>query len=554
MKTWNLLLAICMGVLLIQCAQPRPITGGTKDVTPPQIVHSSPQNLTTGFTGSTIAFEFDEYIQVKGLAAEMVVSPPLDRPVEYQIKGKRLFIEIQEKLEDNTTYNFNFGNAIVDLNEGNPLDSNLFVFSTGEVIDSGFVKGIVKDAYTLQPIKNASVVLYDATIDSAVYKGNPAYIGKTDANGAYEINYLAEKKYQIFAIEHPGQDYIYQPFGNVGFYPAEFSPSQTDTIDFFLFKEKDPAQYISKDFSREYFSFVLGFKDVLRHPVFDLKPNEATFVIEELQADSFKFWIANEKDIDSVTVQISDDTGYKDTIAITLFEKDKFFKKLKRKKQTTYPLTLGLNTKSKVHHYFDTLRLNFDRPVKSWKLDSMLLVQGSDTLPVSTLMTKNLLQMKLPTRPKGTSRELRSMDISYKWEISQDYALICYPGAFTDIENQTNDTTVMRFKTLHFEDYGSFLFKVNVPNYSEPLLLELLDTDGKYIRSYYIKSGDVIHHPLAIPGKFKLRLILDRNNNHKWDTGELEKQIQPEEIIYYNGELEIRPNWDMEETWNVKLR
>lgn len=554
MKIWNVLLVIFLGFILIQCAQPRPITGGEKDITPPQIVQSSPQNLTTGFKGSTIAFEFDEYIQVKGLNSELVVSPPLDRPVEYQIKGKRLFIEIQEKLADNTTYNFNFGNSIVDLNEGNPLDSNLFVVSTGSVIDSGFVKGVIKDSYTLQPIKNATVVLYDAIIDSAVYKGSPAYIGKTNAQGEYELKYLSQKKYQIFAVENPGPDYVYQPYGNVGFYPIEFSPTETDTVNFFLFKEQDTSQYISKDFSRDYFSFLVGFHSDLQNPKFILSPDTVDYIIEEIQADSFKFWLQGEKDIDSVTVYISDDSGFKDTLHIDIFEKAKFFKKLKRKKQTTYPLAIRLNTTNKVHHYFDTLRINFNRPIKKWNLDSMLFVQGTDTVPVSEVISNNSLIMKLPPAQDGTTREVRSMIISRKWETKQDYALICYPGSFTDIVNQTNDTTILKFRTLSFEDYGSFLFTVKVPNYNEPLLLELLNSDGKFIRSYQIKSGDVIHHPLAIPGKFKLRLILDRNNNHKWDTGELGKQIQPEEIIYYNGELEIRPNWDMEETWNVDLR
>ena len=553
MKIIQLLLLSVLAVILIRCAQPRPLNGGTQDKTSPQILQSSPKNLSTGFEGQVFALEFDEYVQVKSLNAELVVSPPLSYPIEYKIKGKRVFFEIRDTLKPNTTYNFNFGEAIVDLNEGNPLDSNLYVISTGLSIDSGEISGVVKNAYTLQPVKNATVILHHVANDSAIYNGNPTYVTKTDAQGNYQLKYLTPASYQIYVLEHPGADYTYQAQTNIGFYHQSVNPANDNKIDFVVFKEIDTTQFLSKDFSREYFSFVLGFHSPLKKPKFKIQPDSVNYLIEEIKQDSFKFWIEGDKDVDSIQIITQDDLGFTDTVDINIEDRKKFYKQLKKRKRTKSPLNIKLNTKNNVHHYFDTLRLNFGRPPSKWNTDSILFVHGQDTLPVAQLFKSGKLEMDLPTKKMGTSRELKSMDIKYKWEADQEYAFIFYSGAFTDLINQTNDTTILKFKTNKFEDYGSFKFTVNVPNYKGPLLLEILDTDNKFIRNYEVKSGDVIFHDLAIPGKYKVRLILDENNNKKWDTGNLEKQIQPEQIIYYDGIIEIRSNWDMEETWNVEI-
>ena len=174
MRFWHIISVLGVALITIKCAQPRPLNGGTKDTTPPQITQSSPPNLSTGFNGHTIAMVFDEYIQIKSLNSELVVSPPLKYAVTYQLKGKRVFFNIKDTLLKNTTYNFNFGNAIVDLNESNPLDSNLFVISTGKKLDSGYISGFVKDAYTLKPVADATVILFNSFEDSAIYNGNPS--------------------------------------------------------------------------------------------------------------------------------------------------------------------------------------------------------------------------------------------------------------------------------------------------------------------------------------------------------------------------------------------
>jgi len=556
MKVLRFVLTVAVAFTLIKCAQQRSLTGGEQDTTPPKILHSIPTNYTTGFIGQTIMMEFDEYVLVKSLSSELVTSPPLRYPVEYRIKGHRVYFDLKDTLQPNTTYNFNFGNAIVDLNQSNPLDSNLFVFSTGDFIDSGFVTGLVKDAYTLKPVKGATVMLFPATEDSAIYHGGPKYITKTNAQGFYNLQYLQMIDYQIFVLEFPGSEYQYSPYTNVGFFPELINPIVNDSVDFFLFKEIDTSQYISKEFSRDYYSFVLGFHNDLVQPKFSFGPESDTinYVIEEIQPDSFKFWVEGDKDLDSAWVYVMDSTGYADTMGFDLDDRTKFYKKLKRKHTYKHPVKLTLNAKAGVFDYFDSLYLTMSRPPQNWNLDSVYFVHEKDTVPVDSLLKLGILYMELPYAKVGTTAEIRTMPIKYNWEPGQNYAFIFYSGAVTDLINQTNDTTILKFKTKSFEDYGSFRLTVKVADYDEPLILELLNNDGKFIRDYKIRSGDVIYHELAVPGKYQLRLIIDENGNNQWDTGELDKRIQPETLVYYNGVIEIRPNWDMEETWVVNFK
>jgi hypothetical protein len=381
-------------------------------------------------------------------------------------------------------------------------------------------------------------------------------VTKTDNEGAYQLRFLNNTEYQIFVLATPGENFKYVPLTKVGFRKETLKPDGTIPINFSVFEELDTAQYISKEFSKEHFSFVVSTNIDLKEPSFKFWPINDTmnYIIEEIRSDSFKIWIPGDKKIDTVEVYITDESGFSDTAKISMSERKMFYKKLKRKKETASPVKVNIGTKNGVHHYFDTLRLSFSRPLDHWKVDSMLFVQGTDTMAMKKAIQTGIIEVKIPETKRGTSRQLRSIAVTHEWEPSTDYAFIFNSGSFIDIINQTNDTTILKFKTKNFEDYGSFRFTVKVPNYDQPLLLQLLNSKGEFLRDYKIKSGDEVYHELAIPGTYKFRLILDRNGNNKWDTGDLSKGIQPEEMVYYSGTVDIRANWDMEETWKVDIK
>jgi len=181
---WPLLF---LGVLM-SCAQVKSLDGGQKDTQAPQLLSIFPEQQSTRFKANTIVLTFDEYVQVNDLSTELVVSPPLDRMPIARVKKRSVFVELQEPLEENTTYTFNFGNAISDINEGNKLDL-VYVISTGDYIDSLKIKGTVKDAWKKEPFEGLRVMLYRNASDTVVLKKTPSYFTKVDKSGNFELTW-----------------------------------------------------------------------------------------------------------------------------------------------------------------------------------------------------------------------------------------------------------------------------------------------------------------------------------------------------------------------------
>ena len=140
---------ILLALTVISCAKRGSITGGLKDTIAPVLRASFPKNLSVNFKGKEINLTFDEYVKLKNVNKQLIVSPPLKyNPEVSPLNATKIInIKIKDTLQENTTYSFNFGQSIEDNNEGNPLESFKYVFSTGSYVDSLEVHGIVKDAY-----------------------------------------------------------------------------------------------------------------------------------------------------------------------------------------------------------------------------------------------------------------------------------------------------------------------------------------------------------------------------------------------------------------------
>ena len=146
-------LILWLSLFFVSCAQIVAPTGGAKDVVSPKIIKSTPQNFAVNYKEKSFSLVFDEYIQVRNWN-KVIFSPPLKSISEYSLNGKKLTVSWEDTLLDNTTYTVNFGKSILDNNEGNPLDSNVFVFSTGEKIDLSSISGSIANAIDHKAQKN----------------------------------------------------------------------------------------------------------------------------------------------------------------------------------------------------------------------------------------------------------------------------------------------------------------------------------------------------------------------------------------------------------------
>jgi hypothetical protein len=210
-KYWLLLLIIAGFIPLFfpRCANIVPPTGGPRDTIPPELIRSNPANMTTNFTRSEIHVEFDEFIELRNINQQFIMTPPQRRRPDFRARGRSLFIDLKDELIPNTTYTLNFGNAIVDLNEGNALSNFEFVFSTGDVIDSLSYSGIVLNAFDNQPVEGAIVMLYNDLNDSVPYRQMPLYANRTDKDGRFRLNNLRGDTFRVFVLTDANNNYLY---------------------------------------------------------------------------------------------------------------------------------------------------------------------------------------------------------------------------------------------------------------------------------------------------------------------------------------------------------
>jgi hypothetical protein len=186
------------------CANIIPPTGGPRDTLPPVLVLATPVENALNFKANRITLTFDEYIDLKEIHQNLLVSPvPKQDPV-VESKLKILTIRIKDTLQPNTTYAINFGKAIRDINEGNILRNFTYVFSTGPYIDSMQLSGRVIVASTGKPDSTLIVMLHRKLDDSAVAKERPRYVARLDSSGNFLFRYIEPGTYAIYALEDDG--------------------------------------------------------------------------------------------------------------------------------------------------------------------------------------------------------------------------------------------------------------------------------------------------------------------------------------------------------------
>jgi hypothetical protein len=313
-NTINLFIFLFVIILAYSCAQMAIPTGGEQDTTPPQPLKFSPENQSTNFKGREIAIEFDEYIKVQGLSSQLIVSPLLKNDVDFHIKKRTLYLTLNDTLKDRTTYIFNFGEAVKDLNEGNPNTKLKYVFSTGDYLDSTKIRGSIKDAYTLLPAKDVLVMLYDSYDDSIPLKDKPKYFVRTDASGRFELQFLKKDKYKLFALKDENSNYLYDlPNESIGFTDSLIISSGIDSLvpsfDLLLFQEDLAKVKVKKTNFRHPGKLTVIFSKPIEED-FSIKPIVNKFRIDWAKSeklfvgDSIVYWVMPHSLSDTLSYEV----------------------------------------------------------------------------------------------------------------------------------------------------------------------------------------------------------------------------------------------------------
>ena len=505
-------------LLLTSCAQVTSLTGGEKDRIAPKPIDKkvNPQNGSTNFIASKITIPFNEYVKLNNPLETIVMIPPHGKP-KATLNKKTVTLSWEDTLQNNTTYSIYLNETVQDITESN--DSLMvFVFSTGDYIDSLSYQVKVIDAFTSQPISDCFVGLYEGEMDSI----RPTYFVKTDKQGEALFSYLKAGDYNILAFQDLNKDMLLQANEKVAFKKEKIKLSLdkldtnnvfADSIPLRLFHRKAKQNIRTFNYTAPS-RFTIGSTVSLRNRNFYMDGNQIKENIHFYADDSLAiiYPVSDSSKMEFV-VQSED---FVDTATIRLTKSEK-----KR------DLNVWINLKEKVLNLSDTLTFLCSDNTKAidTSLITIMNLEDSSDIDYTTIVQSNFVQFIIE------KDSLKSFQIRLK------------PLAILT-ENSSLASEITKTITVKKEkDYG--VLKLDISDYSEPIILEML-LNNTVLKSYQLKGEKSLTINELNPGNYTFRIVLDENENGKWDTGDLENQIFPEVIHTFSEVTSIRANWDVD--------
>ena len=574
---------------MYSCANIGNPSGGPIDKTPPIFMRSNPTPNAVNVKDRKIEIFFDEIVTLKDPSTKIIVSPAQTEMPRMSALGRKVTVELVDSLLPNTTYTIDFSNSIQDNNEGNAIDNFAFAFSTGSVIDSMRVSGYVLDSRTLEPMQSVVVGLQSNLADSAFHKEKLQRVALTNDRGQFTIRNVSPGSYHIFALKDLDRDYKFgNPTEDIAFLDSIIVPSigsreaadtvyndlnEIDTImratrpayfpnDILLsmFNEDRKSQYLANNLRVDSTRISLTFaaaSDTLpslsivgRNDVPD-----QWYTLERSQTnDTLTYWIRPPHLVSADTLMVATtylrtDTASNlswgtDTLKFT-FQRQKAKKKKKNEETDSleqirfmelHPLANG------TQEVYAPLLLQTGTPIERYSREAFHLQRKlqNDTIFYPAEIKSIAL--------RDSTLNRRDLMLKVDWEPGAAYKLAVDSLAMTDIYGLQTKPLKVDFNVRKMEEYGNIVF--NIPAVRDSAIVELLDGTEKIVLRAPVKShrAELLN---LLPGKYYARLFIDRNGNGKYDTGNYDMHLQPEETVYYPGAINLKKNWDVEQTWDI---
>lgn len=599
------LIALCAGA----CANMGRPEGGARDETPPVFVRSDPAPGATNVSRKRISAYFDENIQLEDAFSKVVVSPAQKQPPQVSANGHRLTVEFRDTLLPNTTYTVDFADAIKDLNEGNILDGFALDFSTGDSIDSLRISGMVLQAENLEPAQGMLVGVYSAYTDTSLTTLPFERIARTNQYGQFTIRNLRAGSYRVFAVNDLNRDYHWDRSEDVAFYDSLVTPwiehiEVTDTLfasdrsdstvtrpgirympnDILLtwFNINYKAAYLSdyKRDDRRRFSltFAAPQDSLPAVTIVDGAPgagrdaSDWALLKRNATTDTLMYWIADPDVLAADSLRLAVrylKTDTADNLSWTsdtlrFYFRDPVKKKEKKKKDKDEGPKFTVDSVTGDTTWLPPADMEYlaVRAVtsSSQELNKPLVIefglplQSLDTTGVHFEQLVDTVWTSVPfaLRPDSSDLILRRK-IDMDWESGQKYRLSIDTLAATSIYGPWNKPFTHEFTVKQPEDYSSINFTLPALDSVQVVVQLLNSSDAPVYQAVKPVGAQSVKIPFIAPGTYYARIIIDDNLNGKWDTGNPvgATPVQPEEVYYFGKKLELKKNWDIEQTWIV---
>jgi uncharacterized protein (DUF2141 family) len=535
----RLFAALFVLIVFARCANQTSPNGGPQDKKPPALISSNPKNNQRNFSGEKIELTFDEYIKLKDPSEEIMISPTVGKETKFQVKKNSLVIVPKLKLAENTTYNISFRDAVQDINEGNPVFNLRLAFSTGDEIDSLSVSGNVYQLFKEEPPEKITVALYQADTFN-IFNHQPIYFTRTDKKGNFTITNLKAGLYRIYAFDDKSKNLkVESKSERFGFLTKKFNPAdKVDTLKIPLMQvDARPIKITSIRNTTRTSSIRLN------------KAIDSIRVESEYQNYFIKYFGDQQNEI--VFYGILEEQPLEDSLKINLHLKDSTGNKLdtiayvKSLKVKTIKEKFTINfTPTRYDYQAGTITTtgNFNKLISSINTDSIYI--QIDSTHFKAVEKKNITidtlhhQVKLSVALKLPKPETENP--------TTNPILIFGKGAFVSIEQDSSKARNEVIKIEKEDALGSL--SVAISTKQQDYILQLLNGKGEVLET----KPNVKKHTFSFlsPQEYKLRIIIDRNGNKKWDPGNFEKGVEPESVILYKTfdgktSVPVRANWEV---------
>ena len=592
-------------LLISSCARMGSPDGGWYDDDPPRVLYSIPAEQATNVTAKKMTIYFDEFVKLADPSQNVIVSPPQLEMPEIKAAGKKIVIELQDTLKDNTTYTIDFSDAITDNNEDNPLGNYTYTFSTGEKIDTFEVSGYVLDASNLEPVKGISVGLYDDLADSAFRTKPLLRIARTDGSGHFCIRGVAPGEYRIYALQDADANYRFsQKSEMIAFSHQTYTPTAgpdirqdtiwrdslridnilqvpythfyPDDIVMLAFQEVQTDRYLLKTERKEpdrigiYFSYGNPQLPILRGLNFDA---DSAFIIESTpKQDTLTYWLRDTLLVNKDTLEMSMEYLVTDSLGqlvtqldtLELVAKTPYAKRLKAKQKEIEDWQKEQDKKKKREEPYDSifpakpLEIKYEvaqamDPNRSVFIEAPTPLASLDTAAIHLYSQIDSLWYRAPFEFHRCDSMLRRYELVVDWHPDTEYSLEIDSAAFVDIYGLASKPYKSGIKVKSLDQYSTLQMQLTGLDVKQ-MIAQLLNGNDQVVQEAPVEDDGSAQFYYINPGTYYMRAFVDRNGNRLWDTGNYDDNLQPEEVYYYPRDIEAKEKFDMTLQWNLTER
>lgn len=600
----QLLYLVFLFLLATACANPGSgPDGGPYDEELPYVVSTTPASGDSGVKGRRVTLQFNEFIKLENASEKVTVSPPQIEMPDILTSGKRITVTLNDSLRPNTTYTIDFSDAIEDNNEGNPMGNYTFFFSTGRTVDTLEVGGHVLAAEDLEPIKGILVGLHSDTTDSAFRTRPFDRVARTDGSGRFSIKGVAPGRYRIYALNDGDGDFRFTQksemiaFGRESISPSFFQDTRYDTLwrdtvhydtivarpfthftpdDVVLraFKEVNPVRHLLKTEYPVPEQFTIFFTAPSTHvPEVRGLNFDASKLLPRISSgnDTLTFWVADTLLVrqDTLTLALTYEESNDSTLELSLrtdtlelSPKQTWAKRDKQRQEEWEEWEKNREKALKNDRPFNEepptvwikLTPRIERPLAPDQNPVLVIDEPLARFDTSGVHLR-LIVDSTETEAPYLLEPLPGRDFSFRlmgeWRPGQQYVIVVDSAAMTSVFGHRNRRMEQKFNIAKDDEFGSFFVNVQGLDGDTTAIVELLDGRGKVVRRCRAPQGGADFFYLK-PGDYYLRLLLDRDGDGMWTTGEFETGLPPEEVYYNPVKFNVRARWDIEQDWNFR--